>query len=154
MSLKFETRIRASDRCKVTKIYNDKANFAGYDLLKLKGTLFKLDNLRVKIAESDSKIAALKFEANISEADFQEELDECEKYSDKLDLCLNMLNSQESQPITQPDRSELPRSLLKSPQAPLPVFSSEPGKTSKHSSATSKKQPVSLNILIMISSYC
>ena len=119
--------MRGLDRAAVTRIYNTRETFSTFDSLKRKNTALKLENLRKKILDSDRQIAELKFNAQVTDAELQLEIEECESYSDKMDMCTNMLITEETLPISQPDRSEGPRSLLKSPQAPLPVFHSEPG---------------------------
>ena len=57
------------------------------------------------------------------------ELKECEEYQDKIIESLNRLQTHSAVPIPgqQSTTPDIQRSLLRSPQAPLPVFNSEPG---------------------------
>ena len=58
------------------------------------------------------------------EADLLIAVAECEGYQEKITTCLNIF----AKPVTlAPHAPELPKSFLKSPQAPLPSFSSEAG---------------------------
>ena len=111
-------------RSSVTRIYNDRDNFATYDGVQIRNLRLKLNNLQTDLSTIDDKVSALKFEADNDESSLEAELVACDGYRDKLCECISLMATVPQHP---PDMRDTPRSLLKSPVAPLPHFSSLDG---------------------------
>ena len=128
MSLNYLVARRKNIRASVTRICNDSDSFPGYDINARNMLSNKLKDLRVRLEELDPKIAELKFQAAEDETVLNNEYSDCENYEDNIRECLTLLAdvSAYTVPVVSSDG---PRSLLKSPQAPLPVFNSQPGES-------------------------
>ena len=121
--------LRKTARSAVTRIFNDVPNFPTYDRLKSANVKSKLSDLKSRLQEFDLKILEENFSDVLTteqEAKFMEESSNCEHYQDRITECLNrLLDVNPTIPLS--DNGSERRSLLKSPQAPLPIFNSEPG---------------------------
>ena len=132
----YAIQTRRLTRTLVTKTYNDRANFGSYDLLKLTTVKMKIDNAENELSILNEKIFNLDFVENITEEQISAELKSCQEYKDKIYECKayfvthsqngNRLNSANS-PSGENAPTNPPRSLLKSPVAPLPRFTSADG---------------------------
>ena len=127
-SLAYLTQARGQLRAKVTRLYNDRESFAEYSAVVKNSTKFKLEKLKDDLSEADEKIASLQFDDNFKVEELNSELEACEEYSDKICDCLSRLMTIET-PQAPPSANitQAARSLLKSPIAPLPTFSSKLG---------------------------
>ena len=127
-SLSFLTKARTTLRGKVTRMYNDRENFVNYSDLERNTAKIKLEKLSSDLSIANDKIADLKFSVKAEDSVIQDEIDSCDEYGDKICDLLSRLEVA-SRPIrpNQVATNESARSLLKSPIAPLPVFSSKPG---------------------------
>ena len=127
----FAVTARSQLRAKVTRLFNDRANFVSYDPQQRLNIKFQLQKVDSELVVANEKVAALKFEEEMSVSKQTEELTACEQYTDKICQCLAALESSAAPPTTPQNtygavRSEA-RSLLKSPTAPLPRFNSTKG---------------------------
>ena len=132
----YAIQTRRLARTLVTKTYNDRANFGSYDLLKLTTVKMKIDNAENELSILNEKIFNLDFVENITEEQISAELKSCQEYKDKIYECKayfvthsqneNRMNSANS-PSGENAPTNPPRSLLKSPVAPLPRFTSADG---------------------------
>ena len=122
---------RKQFRTAITRIHNDKDNFQAYPEIKKLQTKLKLERMEKDIEMVNSEILQITF-ADSTDG-LQEYLDLCEEYKDKLIECISLLNpppSHVSQPVITGAGSGVnaaARSLLKSPTAPLPRFTSAIG---------------------------
>lgn len=123
-SLKFCVASRKHLRATVTRIHTDIGNFSLYDDVKKHNVKLKLTNIKTDLTNLDSKISELKFEDDGDEDVLLNDMIICEQYGDKISECVTRLALV---PTVQPDVRDTPRSLLKSPVAPLPTFSSAQG---------------------------
>ena len=117
-------------RASITRMHNECENFQSYSEIKKLQTKLKLDGIEKDLDVVNNKILELKFMDSTD--GIQDELGKCEEYKDKLIQCKAVLDHvppQESQPLGREATSGRapPRSLLKSPTAPLPNFTSAVG---------------------------
>ena len=117
---------RAQLRSNVTRLHNDRHNFHGYNAQERCSVKLKLDRLDSELKVANEKIVQFKFSGVTNEADVASELEACELYSEKIVDFLCIL--QTPLPDTPNGGTVVGvRSLLKSPTAPLPRFSSTQG---------------------------
>ena len=122
-SLKFSVATRKNIRSSVTRIYNDHLNYHLYDDIKKQNVKLKLSSIQTELSSLDSKISELKFVESEDEIVLTAEMVDCEQYQDKIRESISLLTR--VAPVRQ-DVLDTLRSLLKSPVAPLPRFSSAP----------------------------
>ena len=123
-SLSFLIASRKHVRSSVTRLHNDMENYVLYDDLKRRNVKLKLEGLRSEIGVLDGKITALNYDTDEDETGLENELTICDQYSDKIGECITLLNCDQS---ARSDVRDTSRSLLKSPVASLPRFSSAEG---------------------------
>ena len=77
---------RKSQRIAVTKIFNDRKNFANYDSAKRSQIKMKIENLVSSLEDLNEKILDLKFadEETVDQSKLDAEIAENETYSEKL----------------------------------------------------------------------
>ena len=124
-------------RSSVTKLFNDNSTCDSLSPTELQNLSLKVEELSRDLNELDRQIIENKFTGEFQEKDLIIELENCDKYKDKLRemkcLIANVRQTESSPPSPGPssdpsgDRVNQVRSLLKSPTAPLPVFSSLDG---------------------------
>ena len=129
--LGYHKSIRKHMRSAVTRIYNDRGNFGSYDSVKVETTRDKLLKLRDDLGETDRVVTKLMYDLGTTETvekDISKELTECEVYQDRINEAIHSLVIPVSTaaPVALEPQTH-PRSLLKSPTAPLPEFHSQPG---------------------------
>ena len=105
-----------------------------YDKIRVETLLMRLNKLQDTITEVDSRIFDLLISSESTEVKMQEEYDACVGYTDKLSVCISLLqNKLASFSISQPHTShvQLPEhtNKLKLPQIPLPTYAHKEGKT-------------------------
>ena len=151
MSLRIFTESRKQIRTTITKLHNDRSNFNSYDLPQLNSTKLRLSKIENELSGLNEKIANLKFPGEDDEEDegetdgetveLQKELKSCEDYSRKICDCQALINltltgtgnssvnfeSANLSGNTLTVNTNTPMSLLKSPVAPLPKYTSAEG---------------------------
>ena len=113
-------RVRAARRSQVTKIYNDKDEFHLLTTVEKAVKKSKLKSLQTELQSLNSSIQQKVVEEE-SDADLLNEIETSDKYFDNVQECIVLLDDVES------NTSDIARSLLKSPVAPLPKFCSKEG---------------------------
>ena len=122
--LKLWVNTRKHYRCQITKLHNDLGNWPSLDETEKLVKKSKLLNIKVEIKQLNDKIQAAKFSGDDNEDDLTRELDDCESYGDKLNACLAVIESSNSNPGSF-NGGDQRQSLLKSPVVPLPNFSGD-----------------------------
>ena len=122
----FNVAARGTARATATRLHNDRLNFSDYDALKRGTTKSKLEKLQKDLEQYDMIIAKSLFESQ-SQEEYDAEAQVCEEYQDKLLACLHLLSNPVAAAVSNGVSSDQARSYLKSPQAPLPTYKSEPG---------------------------
>ena len=131
--LKYHKGVRKHLRSTVTRIYNDIDNFETYDVNQLETTKVKLTKLQSDLRAADATVTECMYTNAVSEdqvdLELEQELIACEAYQDRINEALQVLVATTSAVAAPPAQvlDPTPRSLLKSPTAPLPKFSSEVG---------------------------
>ena len=122
----YNVSARSRIRANVTRIHGNRGNFSLFEESERNAQKLKIETASSQLQIYNEKIAIEKFSGDeVDKTALEEELKSCEEYSDKICECLSLLvapprtNSVEMRSIAQ--------SLLKSPTAPLPTFSSTPG---------------------------
>ena len=138
MSLNLLVRQRAAIRASVTRQYNDSLNYNNYTVPHRSNLMMTIEGYKGKLEELNDSICKLKFsdDSSLAGEEFQKEFDDCEAYTDRMHECIAQLtalndpSSSNSANGTNGGVSVPPQpshSLLKSPTAPLPSFSSKEG---------------------------
>ena len=146
MSSRFAKETRGRTRTAITKLYNDRANFNAYDIIKLNNARLKLEKAEVELACLDEKIFSLDLDKEgVADEAISEELNACHNYKEKIFESLSLLSTlatnhnagrsqgSYSEQSTSPAHNvqgpgfRAPLSQLKSPVAPLPRFTSSEG---------------------------
>ena len=140
MSSRFAKETRGRTRTAVTKIFNDRANFDTYDVIKLSNAKLKLEKAEVELAVLNEKIFSLDFESEeVTEDMISTELNACHEYKDRIFESLSVLSTcatntsstgqdvHIAQSTSNAHAMRVPMSRLKSPIAPLPRFTSAEG---------------------------
>ena len=110
----------------VTENYNKKDTFSNLSLIQKEQYRAILHEYHEQLKGLNSKIQTLKWAEDPDEKALDEEFKNCEAYSSKIIECLVLLNTVAPATIAvQP--AEHARTLLKSPVAPLPRFTSAEG---------------------------
>ena len=125
-NLKLLVASRKLMRSQVTRHYNDRNNFCGLSGVERSALTVKLKGLKVRLSDTDEKILPLKWKDEEDEAQLEVELSSCQEYEYRIVEMLSLLEK----PVTVSEsRSvhETAHSLLKSPVAPLPRFTSAEG---------------------------
>ena len=125
-NLKLLAASRKLMRSQVTKHYSDRNNFCGLSDVERSSLTVKLKGLKVKLCDTDEKTLPLKWKDEEDEAQLEVELNSCQEYEDRIAEMLSLLEK----PVTVSGSNsvhETARSLLKSPVAPLPRFTSAEG---------------------------
>ena len=130
-SLELLVSSRKYNRAAVTRIYNDRTNFANLSPLDRQNKIVKLQTLQNDLKESDKSILKLKFEASPNETEIEIEMSACESYQDGIreSLCALAMYDQLYANVSSANtnNNNNPHSQLKSPTAPLPQFTSGEG---------------------------
>ena len=117
-------------RGSVTRMFNERGNIPSKplaDRLYLKG---KLDSLLVEITELDEKVLSIKHGEIVDDSsELEVDMTEVEGYRDRILATLAVIESCSVVNTTADGRDSTARSVLKSPTAPLPSFSSEEGES-------------------------
>ena len=124
MSLKFLNKTRGYSRATVTRLYNDRENFDSYDEVKKQTIRTKLTEIKSDLKDYDFKISSLLYDEDEDDGRADNEMHIQEEYNDKINECILVLTNKIVLPSVTSDGA---KSLLKCPQAPLPVFKSEQG---------------------------
>ena len=122
-------------RASITRIFNDKSNFASYAHDIRNELKLKLENAENELSVINEKVLSLQFStAPVDEAKLNEELLKCDEYKDRIFSCKSLLLSlattiqpQNEGAATAGYHGNALRSMLKSPTAPLPRFCSNIG---------------------------
>ena len=114
-------------RKKVTDCYNERDTYVTFTPSEKLSTKGVLENYQKNLLDLDEKIFQEKF-PEVSEAqekEIDDELSKCQDYQDRIACCIPLLDVVSSKDKAK--SSELARSLLKQPTAPLPSFHSNEG---------------------------
>ena len=127
MGKKEECHRRKYLRSLVTKLNNDIPNFPQLSVLDRQSRLLKIQAAQEDLKVVDSAIRKFLYsDETIDDAELEREMAECEAYQDKLrDVLCALKDPQVS--VSQPDTGGAVRSMLRSPTAPLPTFTSAEG---------------------------
>lgn len=126
-SLQFLVKSRGYIRASVARIYNERARLGECDSVEKSNKYLKLQNLMETLTESDKQISKLVFD-DYTEEEFTKEMETCEGYQDRIREAMCILTGGFPEPPSQRTYSpNVPRSMLKSPNAPLPKFKSSEG---------------------------
>lgn len=128
MSLEMLVNSRKYVRSNVTRIYNDRNNTPQLDIIARRSLLAKLRGFITQLSSYDDQIASLKWSESIIEDQLISELQTCQSYKDKINECIAVIENCSTTVVATPNVNERNvRSLLKSPTAPLPRFTSSDG---------------------------
>ena len=114
-------------RKKVTDCSNKSCDYPTLDSsakLCEKGVLI---GYRKRLQELNTLIQAQKFSGEFTEEELDSELSVCQTYFDKIERCLPLLDCTTCDGNSNSNPTDVARSLLKQPTAPLPKFSSNDG---------------------------
>lgn len=113
-------------RKKVTELFNKSSEFVNLDQDTKLSKKSLLLGYKDRLKDLDDRIFCIKFSDTTEEAVLEEELIACEEYFDKIHTCLPLL---EFHSVSSPssNQTDVARSLLKQPVAPLPKFFSKEG---------------------------
>lgn len=113
-------------RKKVTELFNKSSEFVNFDQDTKLSKKSLLLGYKDRLKDLDDRIFCVKFSDTTEEAVLEEELVVCEEYFDKIHTCLPLL---ELHSVSSPssNQTDVARSLLKQPVAPLPKFFSKEG---------------------------
>lgn len=113
-------------RAQVTKIFSSKSKFISYTNVEIITHSTKLKGFQKQLEELNDKILKDKLNEGLNDRDIETELESCQSYSDKIVELLTILETSFTT-IRTSKTNELPQSLLKSPMALLPKFSTTEG---------------------------
>lgn len=125
-SLQLLVSARKHLRTSVTKLYNNRDNYNNLSSLERQTVKAKLWDLSQQLVEADKEILSIKWQQDANEEMIKEEMETRESYQDRVRVCLSIIDSI-SEPLPPSSNTEMARSLLKSPTAPLPRFESHEG---------------------------
>ena len=123
-NLNLLTNSRKYIRGQVTRHHNSRDSFITKTISEKHALKAKFKSYLNDLKDHDIKIQALQWQEDESSTKLNDELATCESYTDKLIEMLALL--EESVPVTS-TAMDAARTLLKSPTAPLPIFSSIEG---------------------------
>jgi len=120
-------------RSRVTKHHSKLAGFSGMPANEQSLMLKTLNDLKTDLISINEDVQFAKMEHKVSDDDMAEELQRCGEYDALLREAIHELESLTAPdpPVAGPPPRTLDatRSLLRSPTAPLPRFTSEPGES-------------------------
>ncbi|XP_064096396.1 uncharacterized protein LOC135208197 [Macrobrachium nipponense] len=123
--LRYLVMCRKTVRSQVTKIFKTSGTFRSLSDVDRSTLTNRLKCYKEDLRNYDSKISSIKWSSSKDEAEFEAEFSSCQEYLDKgISLIIQLENIL---PLSPAEMHETPRSLLKSPVAPLPKFASSDG---------------------------
>lgn len=122
-NLKMLVSTRKYLRSSVTKIYNTISTFNQMDVISISEMRSKLQSLSTDLDSTDDEIHKSMWAEETEVKDYDKELADCESYQDKIRRCMCELSNIASSSHT--GATDVARSLLRSPTAPLPKFDSK-----------------------------
>ena len=108
-------------RSQVTRHFNERDKFSQYSSSQKFNLVEKLKNFKEELKGLDSDVISLKWSERQDENEMEIEFITCQEYKDKISEMLLLLEVNVNR-STRENQNETPRSLLKSPVAPLPKF--------------------------------
>ena len=117
----YDVAVRGT-RALATHFFNDRNDLSTHDALKKANLKVNLDKLTPDLEQYHQIMNKVNFEQNQDDTLLDTDYQTCQQYQDRIITCLHLLAEVAPAPITNID---VPRSLLKSPQAPLPTFKRE-----------------------------
>ena len=126
MTLQSEVHKRKYLRSIVSKLHVDSPNLCRLSDIERMNKLLKVQNVQSDLKATDDIILNLKYASEATEAEMNSELESIESYQDKVTELLCSLN-QQAEPTVESPTDTTVRSMLKSPTAPLPSFTSTEG---------------------------
>lgn len=123
-SLQLLVEMRRHLRSSATRIYNARLSYPNYSEAEKHNLKLKISSLQQNLIDKDNEIINLKWQDESSRDSLEQDLQACEDYQDHLRESLSLLVVSQN---VHSGAGESARSVLRSPIAPLPSFSSSKG---------------------------
>ena len=124
-SLQLLVEMRRHLRGSATRIFNARQSYPDLNAVEKHNLNLKISSLQQNLIDKDKEIINLRWQDDGNREGLEQDMQACEEYQDRLRACLSMLVV--SQVVTANNSGESARSVLRSPIAPLPSFSSGEG---------------------------
>ena len=116
------TNLRQSRRGQVTQIFNQKDTFDSLTHIEKRLKIDKLVELKLELESLNESIQTTTYTEKEDESLLNADIKKSDEYFDRIRECIALLKESD-----QSSSTDVARSLLKSPTAPLPTFRSEDG---------------------------